>query len=334
MSSRTWLKSPAFFVSLSFSVGVLNFLDTLARLTSSGSYPLGVYLKPVFFVAQTLSLIMFIISVRSSQNPLLSSSSLSRFFAVHLVLAVAVLLIYLDFQLSALAQISTTNVFLELALYLTYFAALVGTSFWFARELSNKNKRKWMFIFVLTGLAFFTVFLDRMFFWSQNYSSVALSSQFALFVTYAPHVLMFFAAMYTIVVLFGQASMKNASRLSLLLFVPAFLLPILWDSYKDGLINFVIRDTVYWGFGYSGYQWYSVSFYFMSIVAYGLTWRELSKRSDHTQAFSLILLGLASFPWNGVTALKAGYSSIPGNVISLSSIITRASLLMSRRGVG
>jgi len=341
MNSRMRLNSPILFISLSFAVGVLNFLDTFVRLMYSfmarATYPLEVYLKPVFFLAQAVSLILFIRSVRFVQNPVVSDRRLSRFFATQLVLIVVVILLYMDFQLTALARLSTANIFLELAFNLAYLVALSGTCFWFAIELINHNKWKWLsIVFVLIGLAFVTAFLEPMFFWSQNYVNLVFPSQLALVSTYAPHTLMFLAAMSTVAIIIRQTSLKNSSlsfRLALLLFVPAFLLPLIWEGYKEGLINFVIRDVFYWGFGYSGYQWYAVSFYLMAFVAYIFTCRELSRRSDHTLAFSLILLGVASFPWNGVVPLKVGYSSILGNVISLSSIITGASLLMSRRGV-
>jgi len=340
MDIATRFKSPTFFVSFSFAVGVLNFLDTFARLMYSfmlhgAAYPLGVYLKPVFFFAQAAALIMFIISVRFVEKPIVSGQTLSRFFAVHAVLIVVVVLLYVDFQVSTLAGISAANPFLQLAFYAVYLVSLSGTSFWFAFELLSQNKWKWRsIIFVLISLGFATAFLEPMFFWSQNYLGLVFPSQLALVGTYAPHILMFLAAMSTVTIVVQQASVKNSSlsfRLTLLLFVPAFLLPMLWDSYKEGLINFVIRDVFYWGFGYSGYQWYAVSFYLMALVAYIITWRAISRRSDHNLAFSLIVLGVASFPWNGVALLKVGYSSIPGNVISLSSIITGTSLLKSRK---
>jgi len=340
MNSSMWLKPPTLFVSFSFAVGVLNFLDTFVRLMYSfmvrAPYPLDVYPKPIFFLAQAVGLILFIRSVCFAQKPVVSDPTLSRFFAAHIVLAVVVVLLYVDFQLTALIGIGIVNVFLQLAFNLVYLVALSGTSFWFALKLRTQNKLKWLsIVFVLIGLAFVTVFLEPMFFWSQNNIGLVFPSELALLGTYAPHVLMFLAAMSTVAILFLQTSVKNSSlsfRLSLFLFVPAFFLPFAWDGYKDGLINFVIRDVFYWGFGYSGYQWYAVSFYLMSFAAYIITWRVISNRSDHTLAFSLIVLGVASFPWNGVVPLQVGYSSIPGNVISLSSIITGATLLKSRKG--
>jgi len=347
MNLKARFKSPTFFISLSFAVAVLNFTDTLARLMYSfmlrgASYPLGVYLKPVFFIAQAFALIMFIRSVRLISNPIASDTKLSRFLALQLILTVSVILLYIDFQISALAGMSTA--ILQLAFYIVYLVSLSGTSFWFALELFQHDKWGWAIVLVFIGSAFVTAFLEPMLFWSQNYAVVVFPMELAFVATYAPHVLMFIAAMLALSILIvKQIQRKNYalfSWLSLLLLIPAFLIPLLWNGYRDGLINFIIRDVFYWGFGYSGREWSlaglyvadSVSFYFMTIVAYVLVWRWLSRRSDHSLAFSLIVLGVASFPWNGVTTLRADYSSILGNVISLSAIISGASMLKGWRG--
>lgn len=331
MNIRIWFKSPSFFVSFSFGLAVLNFLASF--------FSLVYFWKTVFFIAQAVSFLMFILSVRFVQNPVFSGLKLSRYFDVHTVLFVVVILLYVDFKLTAFAGISTANVFLELAFYLAYLFALSGTCFWFALELSRKDRWRWLsIVFILIGLTFSMVFLDSMFYWSQNYVYLVFPSQLSLVALYAPHILMFLAALSTVAIVFRQTSMKNSPfsfRLAFLLFVPAFFIPLIWDSYKEGLINFVIRDIIYYGLGYSSKEWYAVSFYLMSFVAYVLTLRELSRRSDHTLAFSLIVLGVASFPWNGVVPLNRlnGYSSVPGNVISLNSIITGALLLTSQRGM-
>jgi len=339
MNAGLFLKSPVYLVSFSFVVGVFNFLDTFVRLMFSfmvpeTSYPLGVYLKPIFILAQATFLIAFIRTVRFVQKPIVSGPMLSRFFAAHMVLAVVVFLLYVDFLVLAVVNMYTVNAFLQLVFNLVYVFSLSGTSFWFALKLLRKDKwQSWSIVFILIGLVFMLSFLESMFFWSQNYLGLAFPSQLAIIATYTPPTLMFFAAMFTIVFLLMRTPTENSSlliKLASVLFVPAFLLPLFWDSYKEGLVNQIIRDVFYWSFGYSGSQWYSVSFYLMAILAYFLAWKELSKRSDHSVAYSLIVWGVASFPWNGIVLLKAGYSSILGNVISLCSIITGASLLETR----
>lgn len=337
MNSR--LASPPFLVLFSLAVGVLNFLDTFIKLmydvVAHQPYPLGVYLKPVFFFAQAASLLLFIRAVRSAQKPVLRGPALSRFFVIDIILVSAVILLYVDFQVLGLAGFSGANAFLQLAFYLVYLVALSGTSFWFAWRLRSQGSWGWFFpVLVFVGLAFIAAFLEPMLFWSQNYIGFAFPSQIALVVTYAPHVFMFLAAMSCFAIVFLRTSFRQSRgfQLALVLLVAAFILPLLWDGYKDGLINFVIRDVFYLGFGYSGYQWYSVSFYLMSIVAYVMVWRAISKSSDGSLAYSLIALGVASLPWNGVVSLKIGYSSVPGNAISLSSVITGVSLLYSQRG--
>jgi len=340
-SGRMWLNSPTLFVFLSFTVGALNFVDSLFRYMAGAQYPLGMYLKPVFFVVQTVSLIMFIRSVRSIKKPIDPYTRFSRFFSAYIILTVVVFLLYLDFQIFQFAGITTANAFLQLLLDVTYVVALSGTCFWFASRLLNLDTWRWLSaVFVLVGLAFATAFLEPMFFWSQNFAGLVFPGQLALIGMYAPLITMFIAAMLTLVIVFRKTLIKNSppsstlSRLILLLVVPAFLLPLLWDGYKDGLINFVIRDVFYVGLGYSGFQWYSVSFYFMAFAAYIFTLKKLSTFSDQKLASLLILWGVASFPWNGIFFLKGGYSSISGNMVSLGSIITGASLLASRRGLG
>lgn len=340
MPTDVWLKAPTFFVLVSFSVGILNFLDTLIRLmysfTIHAQYPLDVYLKPIFFLIQAAILIMFIRSIRYVKNPALSGSTLSRFFAMQTVLAVAVVLLYLDFQLASATKMTGVTAFLQLPFLLVYFASLVGTSFWFARELAHQNQSKlWLSVFVLLGCAFVAAAIEPLFFWSQNNVGLAFPSPLVLFGTYAPHVFMFLAAMSTLGILFWHSSTRQPRRFKyvLLLFVPAFFLPLLWNGYKDGLINFVIRDVVYWGLGYYGYEWISVSFYLMAFLAYVLTLRILLSRSERSLAFTLIIFGVASFAWNGVFPFKVGYSfsSVLGNVTSLSSVITGATLINSQK---
>jgi hypothetical protein len=213
---------------------------------------------------------------------------------------------------------------------------LTGTGFWFALKLSKNEKWKWVsIVFVMIGLAFGMAFSERMFFWSQNYLNLVFPEAVALMGMYAPHVFMFLAVISAVFVLVLQDSAKNASRIHkplLFLFIPAFVFPVFWNAYKDGLINFVLRAFFYWGFGYVGYEWYSVSLYLMIIVSYFLVLRSLSQRLTSSVASALILLGVASFPFNGVMLLFLNYSSIPGNMVSFNSIILGKSLLASERG--
>jgi hypothetical protein len=334
LTQNAWLKPPTLFISLSFAIAVLNVSDNIARQMFAllhAVYPLGLLLKPILFFTQAILLIMFIRSARFTQKHFLSGNTLSRFFAIHLILVVGVILLYVDFPLTALSQMSSANAALELAVNIIYLVTLSGTCLWFASQLFTQKARKELsIVFALIGLAFATVFLEEMFLWNQNYAGLVLPSQAGLIGTFAPLILMFLAAMATLAVVFMKATTNDASaslKIGLSLLVPAFLIPTLWDGFKDGLINFVFRDMFYYGFGYSSTQWYSVSFLLMSILAYIITLRELSKRLKHDVAFGLIILGVASLPFNGIIPLAAGFSSIPGNVLSLSSIITGVSLL-------
>jgi len=336
MKNSALPKIQTFFLFFSFVVGVLNFFDTFfGFMLGLESYPLGVYLKPIFFVAQVVSLILFIGSVRFARSPVVSEASLSRFLSVHVILTAAIVLLYVDFQIAEIVRLSSANAFLELAFNLVYLVALSGTCFWFAKKLQKYGEWRWLSVaFVFLGLAFLAAFLEPMFFWSQNYVNLVFPAQLSFASVYAPLVLMFLAAMSTVTVLFWKTSFSDvplSSRVLLLLFVPAFVLPLLWNNYKDGLINFVIRDVFYVTLGYSSFEWYSVSFYLMSIVAYVLVLREIRRRSNGSLAYALVFWGAVSLPWNGVTLLNVGYSSVAGNVLSLGSTITGISLL---KGVG
>ncbi len=322
-------KSPIIFILFSFTISILNFLDTFLRLMYPSmfraAYPLEINFKPIFFLAQAGSTLFFVWSLRRVQKPTVHEAALSRLFNVHSVLAVLVILLYVDFQVTAaLTRMSYFNAFLQLLLYLVYLIALSGTCFWFAKKLKNKNDwRQYSVVLILVGLSFLAVVLEPASFWSQNYLNLTVPGQLATIIIYAPHVLMALASTLAFILVSKHVSVKAAFPwwFAAALFALAFSAPILWDGYREGLINFIIYDILYWGLGYSGATWLSVSLYLMVFVAYVLMWRLLSKRSDRSLAFSLIVLGVASLPWNGVVLLRDGYSSIPGNMISLSSII-------------
>jgi hypothetical protein len=330
---------PILFVLISFIAGLLNFVDTSVRLVFfymlHEPYPLNVYLKSIFFFIQAFSLILFLSKAIHLAEEQMSDRKLSSFFAVQLILAVVALLLYIDFLFVIIAGASSSLGYLELALYLSYLAGLTGTSFWFALRLSRNERWTWIsIVFVMIGLAFGMAFLEKMFFWSQNYLNLVFHGAVAQIGMYAPHVLMFLAAISAVFILVLKDSAKNVSQIHkplLFLLVPAFVFPVFWNGYKDGLVNFVLRALFYWGFGYVGYEWYSVSLYLMIIVSFFLVLRNLSRRLTSSFASALILLGTASLPFNGIIFLFLNYSSIAGNMISLNSIILGFSLLTSER---
>lgn len=334
LTQNVWLKPPTLFIFLSFAAAVLNVADSIAGQMYAlfhAVYPLGLIMKPILFFAQAALLILFIRSIRFTKSPFVSGKALSRFFGMQLIFVIVTILLYVDFPLAALSRMNSANAILELGVNAIYLVALSGTCLWFASHLLIEKERKSLsIVFAILGLAFAAVFLNGIFLWTQSYAGLVLPSQLGLIGTFGPLILMFFAAMTALTVAFMKAAADDASaslKISVSLLVPAFLVPPLWDSFKDGLINFVFRDMFYYGFGYSSTQWYSVSFLLMSILAYIIALRELSKRLKHDVAFGLIILGVASLPFNGIVPLTAGFSSIPGNVLSLSSIITGISLL-------
>jgi hypothetical protein len=337
MNHKLFITSPAFFVLASFIIGVLNFLDTLLRLLHfymlNAVYPLGTYLKPISFYVQVVCLLLFLKSSWFTSKPTVSDQKLSRFFALQLISAVIVLLLYIDLQLLTATRRDSFRAFIELAFSLCYPLALLGTSFWLAWRLLTKKRWKSLpIVFVLIGLGYMMAVLESLYFWSQNYMEFAFPSIMAYIGMYAPQILMFFATVSAVLFLVLTRPVMESSlafKSSLLLMVPAFAMPILWNSYKDGIINFVFMAFFYWGFGYAGYGWYSVSLYLVIVIAYFIILKELSRRLSPTLASTLILLGVASLPWNGVTLLSFGYSSIAGNLISLNSIVVGVELLTS-----
>lgn len=339
MNRNTLFIPPVLFVFISFTAGLLNFVDTGFRLVYfymlHKSYPLGVSLKPVFFFIQAFSLILLLTRGLRMSKEQVSDQKLSSFFGVQLILAVITLLLYIDFLFVAIVGMISYRVYLELALSFSYLVALTGTGFWFALRLLRDVKWKWgSIVFVMIGLAFSMVFLERMFFWSQNYLSLVFPGEVAQIGMYGPHVFMFLAVISAVFILVFRNPAKNASRIQkplLFLLIPAFVLPVFWNVYKEGLINFVLMGFFYWSFGYVGYKWFSVSLYFMIIVSYFLVLRSLSQRLTFSVASALILIGAASFPFNGIMLLLLNYSSILGNMVSLNSIILGSSLLTSER---
>jgi len=329
---------PVLFVSISFVAGLTNFVDTSVRLLYSymfhTAYPLGVYLKPVIFFIQAFSLLLLLRHGMRMSQKRISDEKLFSFLAVQLILAVVSLLLYVDFLFAAFAKMISARAYLELAFYFNYLAALAGTSFWFAwRLFRHEPWKRLSVIFVMIGLTFSMIFLERMFFWSQNYLNLSFDGNIATISMYAPLGFMFLAAVSTVFFFVFRDSTRNTSlfnRLLSLLLVPAFIIPFFWRTYKDSLLNFILLALFDWGLGYIGYEWYSVSLYLMIIVSYFLVLRWLSQRLTPSVGSALILMGVASFPLNGLTLLFLSYSSIPGNMVSLNSIVLGSSILKSK----
>lgn len=323
MNREAPFNPPVLFVSISFIAGLLNFVDTSVNARAT--------LKPVFFLIQSFGLLLLLTHGLRIPKKQLSDPGLSSFLAVQLILAVATLLLYVDFLFVIVFGVTSLLTYIELALYFCYLLALTGTSFWFALKLSRNERWKWgSVVFAMIGLAFGMAFLERMFFWSQNHLYLVLPGEIALIGMYGPHIFMFLAAISAVFMVVLRGSAKKGSRIHkplLFLFVPAFVLPVFWSVYKEGLINFVLMGIFDWNLGYVGYEWISVSLYLMMMVSYFLVLRSLSQRLISSVASALILVGAASFPFNGITVLSSNYSSIPGNMVSLNSIILGCSLL-------
>ncbi|MFQ5822301.1 MAG: hypothetical protein ACE5I5_20185 [Candidatus Heimdallarchaeota archaeon] len=215
-----------------------------------------------------------------------------------------------------------------------YVTGLSVTCFWFFSKLSKETRfQTFSIVFLLIGLAFFSKFLNEIYFWPQTLFGFSLPPDIERVTMLSPAIFMGLALFYTWIRLSTKEnvdiSLPSIFKSSVVII--ALLLPIIWNNYKDGLINMIIRAIVYWGLGYGGYGWYFVSLYLAAFVAYLFLVKALSKRLDRSTASYLILLGIISFPWNGLMVLDFGYSSIPGNILSIDALIAGFSMLSNEK---
>ncbi len=319
---RRWLKRliepPIIFVFLSFLFGLSNFVDTFLMIFFRYMFPFAyppVNLKPLFFVLQSFCLSGFLFQM-TSQSKHSAKPEFRSLLILHLaffvIFGVAIFLfsIYEVMNPGVYSVINYRNLFWRT----WYLVSLSGSCFWFFYKLLRKHRfRIFSIIFLLIGLAFFAEVLNETYRWPSDIERVTM---------YSPAFLMGLALFCTWIYLLVRKKVAfNLTSISkFLTMIIVFLLPSILDNYKSGLINLIIRSTVDWGLGYSGYGWHSVSLYLASFVAYIFLIKHISKHLDQTLASNLILLGVVSSPWNGLMILD-GYSSIPGNMLSIDALI-------------
>lgn len=315
------------FVFLSFLFGLSNFVDTLLRLMflymMPFKYPLATSLKPLFFVLQALCLIGFLLQMRFSNKPSINTR-FSGLLNMHLIIFATTILLFFFYETINPGKYGiifyTGSIW-----FICYVTGLSITCFWFFSKLSREPFfRTFSIVFLLVGLAFFTKFLNEIYFWPQTLFGFSLPSDIERVTMLSPAIFMGLALFYTWIRLSTREnvciSLSSIFKSSVVIIT--LLLPIIWNNYKDSLINMIIRAIIYWGLGYSGYGWYFISLYLTAFVAYLFLVKALSKRLDRSTASYLILLGVISFPWNGLMVFDFGYSSILGNILSLDALIT------------
>lgn len=317
---------PVLLVFLSFLLGLSNFIDTFLRLLFfymlPVEYPLKTSLKPFFFVFQALCFLLFVSQLVGSQRLRTKSKILGLLVLQLSIFAVTVFLFFL-YQTAFPGRygILAYTALIWLACYL---AGLSITSFWFGSKLKKtRNYQLFSIVFFLIGFAFLANVLTEIYLLPQTLFNYALPHIVDQIGRYAPSIFMTFALFYTWIYLAFRRNLRVSVIMLFKFFVVivALVLPFFLNSYKEGLINLIVRAIVSWGLGYRGYDWYYTSLYLAAIIIYIFLIIDLSAHLNGSIALNLILFGVISFPWNGIKVYEFGYSSIVGNLLSLDAII-------------
>jgi len=286
-------------------------------------YPLKTSLKPFFFGFQALCFLLFIVQLRNSQE-LSQNQKISGLLGLQLpIFGVTVFLFFL-YQVAFPGKYGLLP-YTALTWLACYLTGLSITGFWFGSKLKKtQNYKFFSIIFFLIGLAFLANILTEIYLLPQTLFKYALPHIVDQIGKYAPPVFMTVALFYTWIYLTlrRKARISFSIALKFLVVILAFALPFFLNFYKGGLLNMIMRAIVYWGLGYIGYDWYYASLYLAAIVVYFFLIGDLNTHLDMSVASNLLLFGVISFPWNGINVYEFGYSSIPGNLLSLDAIIT------------
>ena len=310
-------------IFLSFLFGFINFLDTTFRLfffyMSETPYPLSTILKPFFFVLQTIFLIVFIKKLRFLELKGAFNREMRSLLVFQTLLITALIILY-----SSSIAYPLPGQYVELAEFVLFWLGPVFSSFWIACVMFRHQRRNLSIVFLVVGLAFLTKPLEGLYFWSQTYLSIALPYPVVAIGMFGPLLLMTLALFSALIFIVQKFKIRiNSSILFSRYFLAAcaaLAFPAVLELANRGLGNLIIRAVVYWGLSYTGFDWYSVSLLLASLVVYIYIVRKLGSKLDHSLASNLIKLGCLSFVWNGAAILVFGYSSIPGNLLSLDAI--------------
>jgi len=320
------LQSLGVFVFLSFLFGLSNFIDTFLRLLFfymlPVAYPLKTSLKPFFFGFQALCFLLFVYQLRNSLK--LRNGKFSGLLSLQLSILAVTVSLFLLYQLAFPGKYGVLP-YTSLLWLACYIVGLSMTSFWFGSKLEKtEGYQLFSVVFFLIGFAFLVNVFTEIYLLHQTLFRYALPRIVDQVGRFAPSVFMTLALFYTWICLAFRRKTKVsiATFFKFLVVIVAIILPFFLNSYKEGLFNLIIRAIVSWGLGYSGYDWYYTSLYFAAIIIYVFLIMDLSKHLNGSVALTLILLGVVSFPWNGIKVYDFGYSSIPGNLLSLDAIVT------------
>ena len=310
-------------IFLSLLFGIINFFDTTFRLffyyMSEIPYPISTLLKPIFFMLQTVFLILFISKLIISK---LKGSSY-RAIRTLLVFQLLIIMVFLTLYSNSFA-FPLQGQFVELAEFVLFWLGPAISSFWIAFLMFQRQKRNLSIVFLIIGFAFLIKPLEGLYFWTQTYFNFALPYPLVSIGMFGPLLIMAIALLSALVVIVQKFKIRiNFTTLFRPYFwaaCAALAFPVVLVVANRSLGNLIIRAVVYWGLSYSGVDWYSVSLLLVSLVVYIYIVRKLGSKLDDSLASNLIKLGCFSFVWNGVAILLFGYSSISGNLLSLDAI--------------
>ncbi len=310
-------------IFLSFLIGIINFLDTTFRLffyyMSETTYPLSTVLKPLFFLLQTAFLIAFIIKFGLLDLKGSFSREIRSLLFFQMVLIAALIILY-----SSSIAYHLPGQYLELDELVLFWLGPALSSFWIAFSMFRHQRKNLLIVFLLVGFAFLTKPLEGLYFWSQTFFNFALPYPLVSIGMFGPLLLMSLALFAALIVVVQKFKIRiNYSIIRSPYFwaaCAALALPAALVVANRGLGNLIIRTVVYWGLSYTGFDWLSVSLLLFSLVVYVYIVRKLSSKLDNSLASNLIKIGCLSFVWNGVAILLFGFSSIPGNLLSLDAI--------------
>ena len=324
-------------VLMSLLIGLVNFADTVVRVLFFDSrgivYPLGVALKPLLFLGQAISALVFFLGVAFYPQWLRLVNGVRWSF---LIQSIVVLMVAVLFSLGLWGSVAYSEALSPYGqgLWFASYLLVPLVAFWGASSARlRKPYRRLAPVFVLVGAALVVRSLDNIFFLVQNVYGFSLPPAVDTVALVGAPFLLWSAVAYS---WFWSRAVEPGPFSTRLLrdrFLYAALvlgiLPLLWNGVAGGVMNFIIRLVFYWGLGYSGYGPYSVSVFLSGASLYLALLATLSRSVWKGGLNLLVLLGFASFPWNGIfdgslaasTSALWAFSSIPGNLLSLNAVI-------------
>ncbi|MFQ6068213.1 MAG: hypothetical protein ACE5KD_01580 [Candidatus Bathyarchaeia archaeon] len=321
-----WLRevfsdAPTSIIFFSFILSIINLVDTVFRIFFSYvkgiPYPLGLFLRPIVFILQSVLCINFLDKARDSDTAT-SNKEFKGLLEIQLIFVIFTLSLFVLYSLLDFGKLGYLVFYFDM-LWLFVYTIIPFTALWFGITLIKMGRRKLATIpFFFISFSFLSAIPDKIFFWTQNVFGITIPESLAYVGSYGPHIFMFLAVFSTLV---GLIYKNKTFPLYLISLVAVTILPVVMEFYREGLINMIIKSVFYWGLGYKGYGWFSVGVFLASFVAYILSIKNLKSRYAQYGSSMLLLLGTMSLPFNGVMLLFQGFSSIPGNVLSLDSII-------------